>query len=111
MQDIPKYLNFFETHKHIITAKRGIYIYGSPGTGKSIFVEKILKKLNYDIIKFDAGDVRNKSIVEQITNPMISANPENCSTNYSTNLLNKNKMTRSQGLSLLFDEQFVEQIH
>ena len=28
----------------------------------------ILKKLNYDIITFDAGDVRNKTIVDTITN-------------------------------------------
>ena len=26
-----------------------------------------LKKLNYDVIKYDAGDVRNKTIVDQIT--------------------------------------------
>merc|ERR1711966_560658 len=43
------------------------YIYGSPGSGKSHFINKILKDLNYDVIKFDAGDVRNKSIIETIT--------------------------------------------
>ena len=47
--------------------KRGIYLYGPPGCGKTMFVEKILKNMNYDIIKYDAGDVRNKSIVEHIT--------------------------------------------
>ena len=31
------------------------------------FCELILKKLQYDIIKYDAGDVRNKSIIENIT--------------------------------------------
>ena len=31
------------------------------------FVENILKELNYDIIKYDAGDIRNKSIIEMIT--------------------------------------------
>ena len=44
-----------------------MYIYGAPGTGKTIFVRNILLKLNYDIIKFDAGDVRNKTIVDKIT--------------------------------------------
>jgi len=62
-----KCLNFFEENKKNVLTKRGMYIYGSPGTGKSIFVCKILKKLNYDIIKYDAGDVRNKTIIDKIT--------------------------------------------
>ena len=60
-------LNHFETNKKNILTKRGMYIYGAPGTGKTYFVDKTLKKLDYDIIKFDAGDVRNKTIIEQIT--------------------------------------------
>jgi len=60
-------LNYFEENKKNVLTKRGMYIYGSPGTGKTVFVERILKKLNYDIIKYDAGDVRNKTIVDQIT--------------------------------------------
>jgi len=60
-------LNNFEKNKKNVLTKRGMYIYGAPGTGKTVFVEKVLKKLNYDIIKYDAGDVRNKTIVDQIT--------------------------------------------
>ena len=60
-------LNNFEENKKNVLTKRGMYVYGAPGTGKTIFVQKILKKLNYDIIKYDAGDVRNKTIVDQIT--------------------------------------------
>jgi len=60
-------LNNFEANKKNVLTKRGMYIYGSPGTGKTVFVVNILKKLNYDIIKYDAGDVRNKTIVDQIT--------------------------------------------
>ena len=44
-----------------------MYIYGSPGSGKTWFVRQTLKKLNYDIISYDAGDIRNKSIIEMIT--------------------------------------------
>jgi adenylate kinase family enzyme len=47
--------------------KRGIYIYGSPGSGKTRFVRDILKKLDYDVILFDAGDFRNKTIIDTIT--------------------------------------------
>ncbi len=57
----------FEKNKSNLLTKRGLYIYGSPGSGKTQFVENILKDLDYDIIKFDAGDVRNKSIIETIT--------------------------------------------
>ena len=60
-------LNNFEENKKNVLTKRGMYIYGAPGTGKTHFIEKILKNLNYDVIKFDAGDVRNKTIIDQIT--------------------------------------------
>ena len=56
----------FEKNKLDIMTKRGIYIYGNPGSGKTMFVKNILKKLNYDILLFDAGDIRNKSIIENI---------------------------------------------
>ena len=60
-------LNLFEKNKHLMTARRGIYIYGSPGSGKTYFVKDILKKLDYDIILFDAGDFRNKTVIDTIT--------------------------------------------
>ena len=60
-------LQYFEENKQSLLTSRGIFVYGSPGSGKSRFVELILKKLQYDIIKYDAGDVRNKSIIENIT--------------------------------------------
>jgi len=64
---IKSFLIEFEKNKHNLLCKRGIYIYGNPGTGKTAFVEKLLKEINYDIIKYDAGDIRNKLIVETIT--------------------------------------------
>jgi len=64
---IKSFLIEFETNKHNLLCKRGIYIYGNPGTGKTAFVEKLLKDINYDIIKYDAGDIRNKLSVETIT--------------------------------------------
>jgi len=64
---IKEILKDFEKNKHNLTTKKGIYIYGDPGTGKSTFVQKILKELDYDIIKYDAGDIRNKSIIDTIT--------------------------------------------
>jgi len=65
--EFKKALNYFEENKNNLLTKRGIYIYGAPGVGKSYFVKKTLKKMNYDVITFDAGDIRNKSIIETIT--------------------------------------------
>jgi hypothetical protein len=64
---IKEILKDFEVNKHNLATKKGIYIYGDPGAGKTTFVTKILKELNYDIIKYDAGDIRNKSIIDTIT--------------------------------------------
>ena len=60
-------LTNFETNKNNLQTKRGLYIHGEPGSGKTTFIINILKELDYDIIKYDAGDIRNKSIVETIT--------------------------------------------
>ena len=57
----------FEKNKTNVLYKKGIYIYGDPGTGKTTFVTNILKELDYDIIKYDAGDIRNTSVIEDIT--------------------------------------------
>jgi Cdc6-like AAA superfamily ATPase len=64
---IKEILQDFELNKHNMLIKKGIYIYGHPGTGKTTFVTNILKELDYDIIKYDAGDIRNTSIIEDIT--------------------------------------------
>lgn len=65
--EIKTILKEFEANKNNLLFKRGIYIYGHPGTGKTTFVENILKELNYDIVRYDAGDIRTTSIFEDIT--------------------------------------------
>ena len=65
--NIKDILRDFELNKNNILFKKGIYVYGDPGTGKTEFVTHILKELNYDIIKYDAGDIRNTSVIEDIT--------------------------------------------
>jgi DNA polymerase III delta prime subunit len=60
-------LKDFELNKMNPLFKKGIYVYGEPGTGKTTFVINILKEMNYDVVRYDAGDIRNKSIIDTIT--------------------------------------------
>jgi len=64
---ITKILASFEENKNNPLFKKGIYIYGSPGIGKTVFITDLLKTLGYDVIKYDAGDIRNKLIIDAIT--------------------------------------------
>ena len=64
---IKSLLKDFELNKNDLLIKRGLYIHGDPGSGKTTFIVNILKELDYDIIKYDAGDIRNKSIIDTIT--------------------------------------------
>jgi DNA polymerase III delta prime subunit len=66
-QSIKDILLNFEQNKNNLLLKRSIYIYGAPGSGKTLFVLQLLKDLNYDVIKYDAGDIRNKNIIDTIT--------------------------------------------
>lgn len=69
---IKKILSSFDARCKDPDFKKGIYIYGSPGTGKTRFVLDILKDLDYDVIKYDAGDVRNRSLIDTITRDNVS---------------------------------------
>lgn len=70
--EITTILNNFEKMHKDLDYKKGIYIYGSSGVGKTTFILNILKKLNYDIIHYDAGDVRNKALIENIASNNIA---------------------------------------
>ena len=65
--NIKEILKAFDKNRDNLLFKKGIYVYGEPGTGKTTFVTNILKELDYDIIKYDAGDIRNTSVIEAIT--------------------------------------------
>jgi DNA polymerase III delta prime subunit len=69
---IKEILNSFEENKNNLLFKRGIYIYGTPGSGKTSFIMNILRELNCDVVKYDAGDIRNKSVIDTITKSNIS---------------------------------------
>jgi Cdc6-like AAA superfamily ATPase len=70
--NIKTILNDFDANYNKVTYKKGIYIYGSPGSGKTTFVMNLLKEMDYDVIKYDAGDVRNTGLINTITSNNIS---------------------------------------
>ena len=90
---IKEILTQFDSNCFNTNFKKGIYLYGSSGCGKTHFATEILKELNYDVIKFDAGDVRNKALIDTIT---------------SDNISNKNVLDmmykRSRKIAILMDE-------
>ena len=52
--------------------KRGVYIYGDSGIGKTKFILNLLKKLDYDIIYYDNSVIRNKSLIDNIGSQNLS---------------------------------------
>jgi replication factor C subunit 1 len=70
--EIKNILLAFDKNVNNVAYKKGIYIYGSPGCGKTQFVMNLLKEINYDTIKYDAGDVRNKALIDTITSNNVS---------------------------------------
>ena len=47
MKQMEFFLNHFNDNKHNTSIRRGMYIYGKPGVGKTEFVKKVLQHLNY----------------------------------------------------------------
>ena len=93
LNQVRNFLTKFEENKKNCITNMGIYIYGEPGTGKTTFITQILKDLNYDVITYDAGDIRNKYIIESITN-------NNMSDKNIMSLLNK----KVQKIAIIMDE-------
>lgn len=73
-RDIIGILQAFDQECKNLSFKKGIYLYGSSGTGKTHFIKDILKSLDYDILQYDASDTRNKCLIENITNNQLSSN-------------------------------------
>ena len=63
--EVKNKLNEIYKNKNI---SKGIYIYGPPGAGKTEFIKMICKSLNYDIITYDSSELRNKNILDNISN-------------------------------------------
>jgi len=69
---ITQFLSDFEQNKMNTAISRGIYVYGEAGVGKTYIVRKVLKDLDYDVVYYDASDVRNKTIIDNLANNNMS---------------------------------------
>lgn len=68
-KDIENILNNFNKDEKY---KKGIYIYGDSGIGKTKFIINLLKELNYDVIYYDNSIIRNKSLIDNIGSQNLS---------------------------------------
>ena len=93
IKSIKNLLHDFECNKSNLLFKKGIYIYGEPGSGKTTFITNILRELDYDIIKYDAGDIRNANVIEDITK-------HNMSDKNIMSLFNK----KTRNIAIIMDE-------
>ena len=55
-------------------SKKGIYIHGEYGIGKTQFIINLLKKNNYDILYYDSISIKNKNIIQNISNNNLTTN-------------------------------------
>ena len=77
---IKKWLSDFKNNKKDV--KRSLFISGPPGIGKTTIAHLILKYFNYDIIEFNASDVRSQksvkdSLLKILNNTNVSLMQEN----------------------------------
>lgn len=80
-----KVLDFISSFSsNIINQSKGLYILGPPGCGKTQFIKSIIPDDKYDIISYDASDVRTKSAIPEIIGTKLS----NCNV---LDLFNKKK--------------------
>ena len=91
--NIKSFILNFNNIKNDPLSKKGVYIYGEPGCGKTKFITTLLKDINYDIILYDTGEIRNKNIIDTI-------NEHNLSNYNIVSLFNKNK----KQIAIIMDE-------
>ena len=69
-KEILDFLSDFSVNKLNMT--RGIYLLGKPGCGKTSFIEDIIPKDEYDVVRYDASDTRTKSLIPELLGNKLS---------------------------------------
>lgn len=70
--EIKEVIAKFESNPDDYQRVGGIYIYGETGIGKTYFAKQVLNYLDYDVINYDAGNIRNTSVIENIAKNKLS---------------------------------------
>lgn len=65
--DIRDVLFRFDAERHNVNFKKGLFLYGSSGSGKTALILRILRDMGYDAVTFNTSDTRNKALVDTIT--------------------------------------------
>jgi hypothetical protein len=73
-KSMSEFISNFELHKKNDMVKRCAYVHGPAGCGKTTFVLQTMRALGYDCVVYNAGDVRNKAIIESIQQNMSDTN-------------------------------------
>lgn len=58
-------VQWINKYKEGLTDKRALFISGPPGIGKTTFAQILLKDKKYNLIEFNASDVRNQKLVKE----------------------------------------------
>ena len=73
--DIVRFLNTFYNSNEPLTTQKGLYVCGPPGIGKTRFVCDTIKKNNFDVIYYNSTHVRNRNLIDMLTqNNMATTN-------------------------------------
>jgi len=73
IEKLQEFLNTFENNSQSLSQmKRGLYLYGKAGIGKTTFIKNVLNDKGFDMVYYDSSDVRNKSILDVIATDNMS---------------------------------------
>ena len=92
-QNIKKIIKWIKNFKKGKTEHRALFLYGPPGIGKTTVAHIILKKYGYEIIEFNASDVRSQKAVRENISKFLNM--------LSVSVLNTKKKTP---IGLIMDE-------
>lgn len=59
-------INLLNNFNNDENEKKGIFVYGNNGSGKTTFIKNILKENNMDYIYFDGTDIRSSNFIENL---------------------------------------------
>ena len=71
---IKKWLNYFKKkEENFPNFRNGLLISGNPGIGKTTMIHLLLKEMGFDIIEFNASDVRSGKIIRERLKSLINS--------------------------------------